>query len=123
MRLFVKSIDILIILLAAGIAFFSAYSVYLTPQNNAQILIRGQGSEWIFAMGARETVTVKGALGDTVVRIEENRAWVEKSPCLNQTCVAAGLITKQGQWAACLPNNVLLIIQSGEKSDVDIVVW
>ena len=89
-------------------------------------MIRGQGREWSFPLETKETVIVSGPLGNTVVRIDDNHAWVESSPCGNQTCVAAGLVTRQGQWAACLPNNVLLIIESAPAmtgEDVDAVVW
>jgi len=122
MNLRLKLSDILIIWLVAGITFFSGYTAYLKPQGRPQVLIRGQGSEWLFPINASEIVAVAGPLGDTIVRIEENRARIESSPCDNQTCVAAGLLTRQGQWAACLPNNVLLMIQGGDD-DVDAVAW
>jgi len=115
--------DVIIILLAAGLTFFSAYSAYLKPYGQPHVLIRGQGGEWAFPLDAAETVVVPGPLGNTVVRIHGNRAWVESSPCENQTCVASGLLARQGQWAACLPNNVLLMIQGTGDDDVDAVVW
>jgi len=123
MKLYIKTLDILIVFIVTCVTFFSIYAAYMKPQNKPQVLIRGQGGEWVFAQDARETVIVKGTLGDTIVRIENNRAWVEESPCANQTCVASGMITRHGQWAACLPNNVLLMIQGGGSDDVDIVAW
>jgi len=118
-----KPPDIFIILLAVGLTLFSAYSAYVKPQGTAQVLIRGQGSEWAFPAGAEETVIVPGPLGDTVVRIHGNRAWVESSPCENQTCVASGSVARHGEWAACLPNNVFLLIRGTEGEDVDTIAW
>ena len=123
MKLPVKIPDILIIFLAAGLTFFSAFTVYIKPQGAARVLIRAQGTQWTFPVAAEETVVVSGPLGDTVVRIHESRAWVESSPCENQTCVAAGLLTRQGQWAACLPNNVLLIIEGTDGEGTDVIAW
>jgi len=123
MKLFVKVPDIFIILLVTGITFFSFYSVYLTPQDNIQVLIRGQDNEWTFPIEAQETVIIQGTIGYTVIKIEDQKAWVESSPCDNQTCVAAGLVSHQGQWAACLPNGVLLMIQGFGGDDVDAVSW
>jgi hypothetical protein len=123
MKLQVKFLDILIIMLAAGITLYSAFTVYVKPQGQARVLIRGQGGEWTFPADAVETIAVSGPLGETVVRIRENRAWVESSPCENQTCVASGPLARQGQWAACLPNNVLLMIQGTEDEDVDTAAW
>ena len=119
----IKAADIFIIFLVTGITFYLAYNVYLVPQGNVQVLIRGQGSEWTFPVDSEEIITVSGPLGDTIVKIENNQTWVEKSPCFNQTCVASGVITRQGQWAACLPNNVLLMIQGGGTDEIDAVSW
>jgi hypothetical protein len=114
--------DIIIILLAAGLTVFSAQSAYLKPQETSYVLIQGENHSWTFPLEADETVIVSGPLGDTVVRINGKNAWVESSPCLNQTCVGTGHIRRQGSWAACLPNNVLLIIE-GEKTEDDAIVW
>ena len=114
--------DILIIALVCCITCFTAYNAYLRSAQSSFVMIRGQNSEWTFPINAAETIAVPGPIGQTTVRIEENRAWVESSPCDNQNCVASGVLTKQGQWAACLPNNVLLIMGRG-GGDVDAVVW
>ena len=126
MKLNIKLSDILIILLVCGITLFSGYSVYMKPGENTQVLVRGQESEWLFPIGAEEAIVVSGPLGDTKVRIGENSAWVESSPCDNQTCAAAGFLSRQGQWTACLPNNILVMIQGGSSGgidDVDAFAW
>jgi hypothetical protein len=115
--------DILIILLVLSFTFISIYNAYMKPQARTQILIRGQGSEWTFPVDAEETIVVNGVLGNTVVRIGDRRVWVESSPCFNQTCVAMGKVTRQGGWAACLPNNVLLMIQGIGEDEFDAVTW
>jgi len=123
MKLKIKIPDILIIAISAGFTFLSAFDAYIKPQDTLQVLIRGQDSEWYFPMDAEENVIVSGPLGDTIIRIQENRAWVESSPCENQTCVASGIVFRQGQWAACLPNNVLLMIEGTKIEDADTIAW
>jgi len=123
MKLRIKIFDILIILIAAGLTVFFSYAAYKKPQGLSMILIQGQGSEWTFPLNAQETVVVPGPLGNTIVRIHDNHTWVESSPCINQTCIETGIITRQGQWAACLPNNVLLIIHGTEDDNVDAYTW
>lgn len=115
-----KLLDIFIILTAAALTFFTAVNVYLKPSSSLRVLIKGQ-DEWSFPIGANETVIAAGPLGDTVIRISDNRAWVESSPCENQNCVIHGSISRHGQWAACLPNKVLLTIEGTD--DVDTVAW
>ncbi|MDR0501997.1 MAG: NusG domain II-containing protein [Treponema sp.] len=118
-----KLADIIVIAAAAGIVFFSAFTVYIKPAENTLILVRGQDSEWTFPADAKETIAVSGPLGETIIRIGDNCAWVESSPCDNQNCVAAGRLFRQGQWAACLPNNVLLMLHGKEGDDVGILAW
>jgi len=123
MKPWIKLFDVIIILLVTALTFFTAYLAYVKPQGQPQILIRGQDGEWTYPFKADETIIVCGPLGETIIRVKENRAWIESSPCSNQTCVAAGSVTRQGQWAACLPNNVLLLVNGARDDDVDVIVW
>jgi hypothetical protein len=123
MRKRIKILDILIILLAAGLTVSSAYIAYVKPEKTARVLIRGRDREWTFPLETSETVTVNGPLGDTVVTINGGRAWIESSPCDNQTCVGMGYVSKQGQWALCMPNKVMLIIEGNDDEYVDSVSW
>jgi hypothetical protein len=124
-KLSIKIIDIIIIILAIGLTVFSALSSYLKPKNALQVLIEGPGQKWIFPLDAEETVSVKGLLGNTVVRIHGNEAWVDFSPCNNQTCVAMGHVRLRGDWVACLPNNVFFMIEGSDdiEKDTDAATW
>jgi len=118
-----KPLDFVILLAALALAGFSAYRAYARPADSL-IMIRGSGREWVYPLDARETVIVPGPLGNTVITIGGGYACVESSPCLNQVCVSAGRINRQGAWTACLPNNVLLFMGgTGETNQVDAVVW
>jgi hypothetical protein len=113
-KLPVKITDIVIILLAIGLTVFLAFAAYAKPQNTTQVLIEGENQKWIFPLDAEETVSVKGPLGTSVVKIHGNEAWFESSPCDNQTCVGMGHVNSRMQWVACLPNNVFLIIEGSD---------
>jgi len=110
----VKLWDMVIVFLALCLTGFSFFSTYIKPQNNLQVLIEGKNQKWVFPLDAEETVNVQGLLGTTVVRIHENQAWVESSPCDNKICVNAGHLCNNGEFAACLPNNVLLMIEGND---------
>jgi len=124
-RLPLRFFDLVIILLAAGLTGFSAYTAYIKPQAVSRVTIRGQQREWSFPLGAEETVNVPGPLGTTVVRINKGSAWVESSPCNNQSCVAQGHLKQQGAWAACLPNGVFLLIEGSDETGnaADAIAW
>ena len=110
----VKIPDMVIILLALGLTGFSAFTAYIKPGNSSRVLIRAQDGQWVFPLNAEETLSVGGPLGNTVVRIHGNEAWVESSPCTNQICVASGHVNSRGAWVACLPNNVMFIIEGND---------
>lgn len=107
---FFKPLDFGAIGLALSITLLTTIYLYARRGTETRILIAGEGEQWIFPQNAEELVTVPGPLGDTVVKLEDGKAWVLSSPCINQTCVAAGAIRVHGQWIACLPNKVLVSI-------------
>jgi hypothetical protein len=117
--------DIVIILLGLGLTGFSAFAVYVSPEVSTRVMIQGPDQLWIFPLDAEETVVVRGPLGNTVVKIDGNQAWVESSPCDNQTCVASGHIRQPGAWTACLPNNVFLMIEGNDEPEnfPDSIAW
>ncbi|MDR2192877.1 MAG: NusG domain II-containing protein [Treponema sp.] len=120
-----KPLDAAVLLLSLGTVIFSVFVVYSKPHDNAQVSIRGENDAWLFPLDAEETITICGPLGDTVVEIHGNRVRVLSSSCANQTCIAQGHIKAAGQWIACLPNNVFMVIESSEKSgeDLDASTW
>jgi hypothetical protein len=124
-KLPVKTPDFVIILLAIGLTVFSAFTAYVKPENTTQVVIEGANQKWIFPLDAEETVNVKGPIGTTVIKIHGNEAWVESSPCKNLTCVGMGHAHSNGQWVACLSNNVFLIIRGSNDSKelTDAVAW
>jgi hypothetical protein len=121
----VKVLDMVIILLALGLTGFSAFAVYAKPQNAVYVRIEGPAQQWQFPLDAEETVAVTGPLGDTIIRIHNKEAWVESSPCDNKVCIAGGHLHTRGEWLACLPNTVFLLIEgNGEAAYApDAATW
>ncbi|MDR0451803.1 MAG: NusG domain II-containing protein [Treponema sp.] len=119
-----KPFDFAVIGAAALLTAYCAFSAYAGAREGGRVLVRGSGGRWIFPLDAEETVEVPGPLGVTVVEIKDLRVRVVSSPCANQTCVASGHIGSGGQWTACLPNEVLVVIEGGAGGpDVDTGTW
>jgi len=110
-----------VLALSAALTVAAALAVY-RGSGNPQVFVQGEGGAWIFPLDAVERLSVSGPLGDTVVEIRDGQARVLSSPCANQTCVSAGALSHQGQWAACLPNRVMLRIQ-GESDAPDAAAY
>ena len=123
-KLPVKICDPIIITLALILTGFSFYSIYLVPQDTTRVLIEAQGRRWVYPLDAEVTLAVSGPLGNTIVKIHDEQAWVESSPCDNQICVAAGRLFRSWDFASCLPNNVLLVIEGYDGArTLDSTAW
>ena len=106
-----KPLDLMVIALSAILTLVIGVVVYSGEFSDSRVIIRGPDKTWIYPLNADEKVTVTGSLGETVVEIRQGRAAIVYSPCSGQTCVAAGGLHKNGQWAACLPNRVFLLVE------------
>ncbi|GHV69607.1 hypothetical protein AGMMS49928_12450 [Spirochaetia bacterium] len=122
-----KFFDGAAVFFAVAVTIASAMVVYSGSGSETQVRISGAGGRWIFprkSSTARETITVEGPLGETVVELHDGNARVLSSPCANQTCVSAGTIRRPGQWLVCLPNKVFVSISgSGIEDGVDDSTW
>ena len=124
-----KAMNLIIIVGLLALVIISFQRAYISQHDSSRVLIKGRGAEWIFPFEAEETIKIQGPLGITVVRIAGKNVWIEESPCVNQTCVAQGHISRQGSWVACLPNNVFALIEGGipydnvQSEEFDALSW
>jgi hypothetical protein len=110
-------------MLALGLALCGAcaYAVYARPAAGGIFVVRAAGRVSLFPLDADETVTVQGPLGPTVLALRERSARALSSPCANKTCIAAGSISRAGEWLACLPNEVIVTVEAGRGGPPDAV--
>ena len=121
-----KPVDFGITIPLLGVVIASFFWVYGEPAGRSLLKLKGENGEWVFPVDADETIAVSGPLGDTVVTIHGGQACVVSSPCIHKSCVAAGSVRFPGQWAACLPNRVMVYIEKGAvttEDETDAASW
>jgi len=119
-----KPLDIPVILLVTALTVIVGLKAYDRGTNSLNVVVRGPEKTWIFPLDAEERVSVVGSIGETMVEIRKGNAAIVSSPCNGQTCVAAGELNKNGQWAACLPNRVFILIEGAADTDaIDAASW
>jgi len=119
-----KPLDFCVLVPALVVVVASFVFVYSGGGGSPSVNLRGDGGRWVFPLDASETVVISGPLGDTVIEITGGMARVVSSPCADQVCVVMGAVRNSGQWAACLPNRVMLYISAGgDQGDVDATAW
>jgi len=124
MSKYLKPLDLPVIILASALTLVIGVMVYSGDTIASRVIIRGPEKTWVYPLNAEERVIVSGSMGETVIEINKNRAAIVSSPCSGQTCIGAGALRKNGQWAACLPNRVFLLIEGAEGEDgVDATSW
>ena len=130
----IKHFDYIIIILALIFLTGSFFYTYSGSAGQSFVILKGEYDEWVYPLDSSETVNVQGPLGETSVKIQNGFAQIVSSPCTNQTCISTGAIHSNGQWAACLPNKIMLYIECRARSknsindknddtDVDATAW
>lgn len=113
-----KPLDYVTLLFAAALVIAISTAVY-GGDGRTMVLVTAPDIEYLFASSVEDRIAVNGPIGQTVVEIADGGARVVSSPCDNQICVRTGHVERPGRWIACLPNRVLVSIESGNRTDVD----
>lgn len=114
-----KLLDVLLLTAVLGAAVFSGIRVYGNRGEKPRIIIESPSGTWVYGLDRDISVDIPGALGDSTIEIRDGKARIVKSPCPNQTCIAAPGIFRSGEWNACLPNKVIIRVDTGKKEKRD----
>ncbi len=106
----VKPADIAIFLFALALSF-SSFLLFQTFSGAKAIHVTTETGTWVYDLSVDAMIDFEGPIGITTMEIEGGRVHVHASDCKNQVCVLAGWIDSPGEWIACLPNNVFIVIQ------------
>ena len=108
-RGFVRPLDIAVIALYAALfALFLYFSLAHAVQNGT-LTVQASGQDYLYQLDSPRTIEFTGPIGRTEVEIDElGRARISYSDCRDKICVEAGWLEKSGDWAACLPNRVMI---------------
>lgn len=122
----VKTLDLAIMILSVGVLATSVAAL-VSPRGDlsrANVEIHADNRVWQYRLDSDVAVAVPGPLGETTVHIHDGRVSIVESPCENQTCVHSPAISRPGQWIACLPNAVMVLIEgSTDEDSPDATSW
>ena len=57
--------------------------------------------------------------GSNTLVVENGEAWVSEANCPDKVCMGMGKISRNGEFIACLPNRLIVIVEGGEQSPFD----
>ena len=84
------------------------------------LVITAPSGEYRYALDKNVSAAIGGALGDSVIAIENGRARFIDSPCDNKLCVLHAPLSDSGHWSACLPNQIMLRIEGNSDQAIDV---
>ncbi|HSJ48908.1 MAG TPA: NusG domain II-containing protein [Gammaproteobacteria bacterium] len=96
---------VLLLALLAGLPWL--YHQFWSSAPGQQLaILTAEGPPRILPLFPNQEIRIAGALGDSVIRIEQGRARFIASACSNKVCIQRGWIDASGETSACLPNRV-----------------
>jgi hypothetical protein len=108
-----------LVMVASLVAVIFMFQTFWSFAPASQLKIR-QGDKIIGTYDLNQTRELKiaGPLGDAFISINLGKVRFKQSPCPNQYCVHQGWLSRAGQVAICLPNQISLQLM-GVKSAYD----
>ena len=112
-----RILDYLMLASIVTISLWAGFFLYAGEKHTERLVIETPSGKWIYPLTETRTVVAPGAIGNTIIRIENNTAFISDSPCPNKTCMNAAALKKTGDWNACMPNRVFLHIEGDTSED------
>lgn len=115
----------IIVFVACFLYIPSLWSKYHSQNKQKEVVVSYKDKEVLRADLANDHIyKVQGTLGEVDVEIKDKRVRVEKETSPNNLCSIQGWVEDANRPIVCLPNNIVVQIESNEKNkdDVDVVI-
>lgn len=83
------------------------------PGDTAHLVVPGQ-PEQVIDLHKEHRYVIAGPLGDNVIEVQNGKIRFAQSPCSGKQCIHSGWLSEAGDFAACLPNRVSLVVAGTE---------
>lgn len=110
-------------LILVGIVLLAALLLFFMVRNN-QEKATGTGAEAVVTVDGLEigryplktngTFPLNG--GSNILVVENGEAWVSEANCPDKVCMGMGKISRNGEFIACLPNRLIVVVEGGEQN-------
>ena len=108
-----------LVIIISLVAVIFMFQLFWSTEQGSKLKIR-QGDKIIgtYDLNQSRDLHIHGALGDSLISIVQGKVRFKQSPCRNQYCVHQGWLSRAGQVAICIPNQISLQL-IGAKSSYD----
>ena len=117
MKFKMRLLDYFILLIFLAVIGFATMKVFTKKSGSRILMVQTQGERYAYSMEKNMRLEFSGPCGKSIIIIENEEAWFENSDCENRVCVESGKISRPNQWAACLPNGIIIYIEGEEEKE------
>ncbi|MDO4506191.1 MAG: NusG domain II-containing protein [Spirochaetales bacterium] len=122
MKVKARILDFFILLIFAAAVAFSAVRIFGGKSTKSTLIVQTRTDKYAYSLDKELHLEFEGLIGKSHIAVSNGEAWFEDSPCENKICVESGKINGPNQWAACLPNGIIIYIEGeAEKEEVDVI--
>lgn len=114
--------DIVVACLFVGAIVFSFFQIQKKQGTKRTLVVTACEDEYVYPLDKDGRYEIQGAIGKSVIIVQDGKACFEDSPCPSKTCVQTGFVSRNGAWAGCLPNDVFIRVES-ESDEIDAVAY
>ena len=118
---YTRDLIIVAVLLAAALALFFLMRSRQDRDtgDGARAVVTVDGQEiGRYPLSKSGTFPLNG--GSNILVVENGEAWVSDADCPDKVCMGMGRISRNGEFIACLPNRLLIVVEgAAEQSPVD----
>jgi hypothetical protein len=105
-----------LVIIVSLLLVVGAFQTLWHSEHAAKLRIRqGDAIYATLSLDQERAIDIHGPLGDSRIVIHHGQVRFEHSPCTNQYCVHQGWLSRAGQVAICLPNQVSLELLGSNK--------
>ena len=90
----------------------------VTRAMQADIHVNGQFHQRV-SLQENQTLIIHGELGDSILQIKDGKIRFKDSPCTIKRCVHSGWLKQSGEFTACIPNKVSIVLLGSETQKFD----
>ena len=118
---YTRDLILVAVLLVAALALFFGLRTRQARDTGtgAQAVVTVDGKEiGRYPLSKNGTFPLNG--GTNILVVENGEAWVSEANCPDKVCMGMGKISRNGEFIACLPNRLLVVVEgAAEDSPVD----
>lgn len=105
-----------LIIIVSIISVIFLFQAFWSNTPASQLQVR-QGDKVIgtYDLNQNRVLHLHGPIGDSHIGIAQGKVRFKQSPCTNQYCVHQGWLSRAGQVAICLPNQISLQLIGKDK--------